>query len=369
MSTDVLLLDTDVESSLRSAVRDLLAARCEPAAVATVYEGDRALTGSLWRSIADELGLAGLLVPEDRGGAGGSVRDAAVVAEELGRFVAPVPFLTSSVIATTVLLAGASELVVDVGAGQRVAALLAPFSAASAARIPTLAKDADGRLSGRITSVAGALDADVLLAAVRAPDGVEIHAVTASAATIEPVVSLDMTRQLADVTLRSAPSQSVVAGRSGVAALNTGLSTGVALLASEQVGIATWCLETTVAYLKMRRQFGRTVGGFQALKHRLADLHVQLEAARAAARYAAGTIAAGDPDAAVATAVAASYCGEAAVAAAEEAIQLHGGIGMTWEHPAHLYLKRAKAAAISLGTPGYHRAVLAGLVELPLEGN
>jgi alkylation response protein AidB-like acyl-CoA dehydrogenase len=131
------------------------------------------------------------------------------------------------------------------------------------------------------------------------------------------------------------------------------------------VGVAQWCLATTVAYLKERRQFGRVVGGFQALKHRLADLYVATGSATAAARYAAVTTAGDDPDRTVAGAVAQAFCGDVAVRAAEEAIQLHGGIGMTWEHPAHLYLKRAKADQITLGTPGLHRARLAELVDLP----
>lgn len=366
MSDDILLLDTDTEASLRDAVRDLLATHCDPAAVGRAYEGDRALTPGLWKSLSRDLGLAGLLVPEDRGGVGGSARDAAVVLEELGRFVAPVPFLTNSVIAATILVAGDSDLIGQLAEGERTVALLAPFTAASATDVPTFAKDPDGRLTGRVTSVAGVLDADVLLAAVQTGAGTEIHAIPMTAAAVAPVVSLDMTRQLADVTLESVPGRVVVDAESGIAALRTGLDAGAALLASEQVGVASWCLETTVDYLQVRRQFGRVVGGFQALKHRLADLYVDIETASAAARYAAGALAAGDPDAAVATAVAAAYCADIAVLAAEEAVQLHGGIGMTWEYPAHLYLKRAKADQIGLGSPGRHRSVLAELIDLRL---
>ncbi|MGW5112755.1 acyl-CoA dehydrogenase family protein [Nocardia sp. NPDC004123] len=364
MSDDILLLDTDTEAALRHAVRDLLAAHCDPAAVARAYAGDRSLTPGLWKALARDLGLAGLLVPEERGGAGGSARDAAVVLEELGRSVAPVPFLTSSVIAATVLLAGDSDLVGQLADGAVTVALLAPFTAASPDAVPSFRKDADGRVSGSVTSVAGVLDADVLLAAVETTSGTEIHAVPVAAATVMPVVSLDMTRPLADVVVDAAPGHLVVPAEAGAAALRTALETGAALLASEQAGIAAWCLETTVGYLKMRRQFGRVVGGFQALKHRLADLFVEVEAAAASARYAAGAIAAGDPDAAVGTAVAAAYCADVAVTSAEEALQLHGGIGMTWEYPVHLYLKRAKADQLGLGSPGRHRAVLAELADL-----
>jgi len=129
--------------------------------------------------------------------------------------------------------------------------------------------------------------------------------------------------------------------------------------------VADWCLEATIGYLRERRQFGRVVGGFQAIKHRLADLYAAVESARAASRYAAATLAADDPDQHVAVAVAQSYCADLAVRAAEEAVQLHGGIGMTWEHPAHLHLKRAKADQLLLGTPETHRQALAVLIDLP----
>jgi alkylation response protein AidB-like acyl-CoA dehydrogenase len=157
----------------------------------------------------------------------------------------------------------------------------------------------------------------------------------------------------------------VVPATAGAKAIESALLTGAGLLASEQVGIAAWCLTSTVSYLKERRQFGRVVGGFQAIKHRLADLYVTVESASSAARYAAAALAAGDLDSTVAVHLAAAYCGDAAVLAAEEAVQLHGGIGMTWEHPAHLYLKRAKADQLAFGTPGWHRARLAALVDLP----
>ncbi|MGW5642970.1 acyl-CoA dehydrogenase family protein [Saccharopolyspora sp. NPDC003752] len=365
MSDDINLLETDVEVSLRSTLRDLLADHCEPASVMRAYEGDHALTQTLWKVVASDLGLAGLLVPENRGGAGASAREVAVVLQELGRSVAPLPFLSSAVEATTVLLAGGSELVRELASGDRTAALLVPFSAAADSPLPSIGADAAGRLTGHVTSVAGVLDADVLLTAVETPAGTEVHAVQASAATVTPVMSLDMTRPLADVVLDRAAGELVVGADAGAGAVRRALATSAALLPSEQAGVAAWCFETTVEYLKIRRQFGRPVGGFQALKHRLADLFVEVESASAAAWYAAGTSAAGADDAAIAAEVASSYCSDAAVHAAEEAVQLHGGIGMTWEHPVHLYLKRAKADQIGRGLPAHHRGVLAGLVDLP----
>jgi alkylation response protein AidB-like acyl-CoA dehydrogenase len=217
-----------------------------------------------------------------------------------------------------------------------------------------------------VTSVAGALEADVLLVPATGPDGLAVYAVPAAQAGIAPVVSLDMTRQLADVSLDGVPAELLVSDAEPV--VRRALEVGAALLASEQAGVARWCLETTVAYLKERRQFGRAVGGFQALKHRLADLYTNVESAHAAARNAAAALTVDDPDVPVATAVAQAFCSDLAVLAAEEAVQLHGGIGMTWEHPAHLYLKRAKADQIAFGTAGAHRARLAELVDLPGPG-
>jgi alkylation response protein AidB-like acyl-CoA dehydrogenase len=361
--SDLDLLYTDVEDDLRSSVRDLLADRCDPTAVIAVYDGDRSLVDGLWKALAVELGLAGLLVPEERGGAGASAREAAVVLEELGRAAAPAPFLTSAVVATTVLLDAEGDLLGSLAAGERTAALAVPLSTAPDGVLPAMRADADGRLTGTITSVAGALEADVLLVPATTADGLAVYAVPAAAASVTPVVSLDMTRQLADVTLDAVGGELVLADAEP--AVRRALEAGAALLASEQLGVAQWCLDTTLAYLKERRQFGRVVGGFQALKHRLADLYTGVESARAAARHAAAALAAGDPDVPVATAVAQAFCSDLAVTAAEEAIQLHGGIGMTWEHPAHLYLKRAKADQIAFGTPGAHRARLASLVDLP----
>ncbi|WP_113699242.1 acyl-CoA dehydrogenase family protein [Nonomuraea lactucae] len=357
------LLYTDVEDDLRAAVSAFLTDRCQPSDVAALYDGAPVDAG-LWRGLAHELGLAGLLVSEELGGAGASAREVAVVLEELGRTVAPVPFLTSSVIATQVLQESGSDLVQGVASGQDRVALVVPWSTAPGSDLPPLSV-VEGALCGQVRSVAGVLDADLLLVPVPGDAGVDLYAVRASEVDARPVVSLDMSRPLADVDLTGAHGTVIASGPPGAIAVQRGLLWGAGLLASEQLGVARWCFDTTLAYVKERRQFGRAVGGFQALKHRLADLFVQVEGAAAAARYAAGVLADDADDVEVAVAVAQAHCSEIAVHVAEEAIQLHGGIGMTWEHPAHLYLKRAKACQIALGTAGWHRARLADLVDLP----
>jgi alkylation response protein AidB-like acyl-CoA dehydrogenase len=363
--SDLDLLSTEVEDDLRSTVRELLADRCAPSAVTALYDGDRSVVDVLWKALATDLGLAGLLVAEGRGGAGGSAREAAVVLEELGRAVAPVPFLTSAVIGATVLRDSQGPLLDRLAAGETTVALVVPLSCAPFGDLGAASIDG-GRVAGSVTSVAGAIEADVLLVPVVDGGGTALYAVASADATVTPVASLDMTRQLADVAFDLPVGEPVLADAEQ--AIREALAVGAALLPSEQVGVARWCLEATVAYLKERRQFGRVVGGFQALKHRLADVATSVDSADAAARYAAAALAAGgtgDDGLLVAIGVATAYCSDVAVTAAEEAVQLHGGIGMTWEHPAHLYLKRAKADQIALGTPGAHRARLAGLVGLP----
>jgi alkylation response protein AidB-like acyl-CoA dehydrogenase len=197
------------------------------------------------------------------------------------------------------------------------------------------------------------------------PQGLYLVDMSAPGVAKVPVTSLDMTRQLCDLSFDDVPATLVASGPAAHRALAAALTAGAGILASEQVGLAQRCLDMTLGYVRERRQFARPVGSFQAVKHRLAELWVAVTQARAAARYAAACLAADDPDAGVAVAVAQAYCSEVATRAAEEAVQLHGGIGFTWEHPAHVYLKRAKADSIGFGTAGLHRAALASLADLP----
>ncbi|MBS44676.1 MAG: acyl-CoA dehydrogenase [Nocardioides sp.] len=352
------LLYSADDQDLRDAVRGSLARVLDHDRVAALYDDPGADVSAAWRAVASDLGLAALLVPEHLGGAGATAREAAVVAEELGRAVAPVPFLTSSVVATTVLVhaaqAGSQEAADALGGladGTSTAALVLPWTARAGTRTTY-----DG---GPVRPVAGAVGADLLL--VPRADG--LHLVPAADAEVTPLTSLDMSRPVATVEVGG---EGVLLADSEQAAVyvDAGLVAGAALLASEQLGVAQWCLETTVAYVGTRVQFARPIGSFQAVKHRLADLYLEVVQAQAAARWAAAALAEGDPDLPVAVATAQSWCSEVALHAAEEAVQLHGGIGMTWEHPVHLYLKRAKADQLALGTPAAHRSDLGVLVDL-----
>ncbi len=357
------LLYSDTEEALRDSVRQLFADRCPPEIVVRAYEPEPQDFSDLWRTLSAELGVAGLLVPEDLGGAGAGPRETAVVMEEIGRAVAPVPFLSSAVLATVALLrAGDTETVPALARGELTAALALPLSTGPGDCVAAVGNSGDG-LTGSVTSVAGAAQADVLVVPVEGPDGLELQIVSTGVAGVQvsPRPALDMTRPLADVSFSGAASTPV--GPAGTA-IAEALETGAALLASEQLGVARWCFDTTLAYAKQRKQFGRLIGSYQAIKHRLADLWFEVGAATAAARYAADACARGE-DVSVAAATAQAYCSGAAVHAAEECVQLHGGIGMTWEYPAHLYLKRAKSDQLALGTAYRHRARLGELVGLP----
>ncbi|MBY8338624.1 acyl-CoA/acyl-ACP dehydrogenase [Streptomyces sp. KC 17012] len=351
------LLYSEEEEALRAAVRDLLADHCDAPGVIARTESDAPHDLAAWKALADGMGLAGLLVPEAQGGQGAGHREVAVVMEELGRAVAPVPYLSSAVVATEALLeCGDEELLGQLASGRAVGVLAVGLHRAPGTAFPAVRLE-NGVLHGELTAIADAVAADVLL--VPAEDG-GLYAVDASDATVTPQSSLDLTRPLATVTLNGARAR-----RLGDAepAVRRALRSGAGLLASEQFGLAEWALTETVRYLKERKQFNRPVGGFQALKHRLAQLWLETVNLRAAARNAADALATGE-DVDVAVAVAQSYAAPVAVHAAEEALQLHAGIGMTWEHPIHLYLKRAKADSIAYGTAGAHRSAVAELVGL-----
>ena len=397
------LLYGQAETELRDAVRSVLADHAAWRDVLARTESERTWDPDLWHALAATVGCAGLLIPEALGGAGASYREVAVVAEETGRAVAPVPFLGSAVIATTALLglldggtdgglpAGGkpgvasdggdaasgpvAKLLTGLASGASTVALAVPFATmpagvvAPAVRIgPPEPGDPDSatRLTGTISGVADALAADVLLVpADGVPAGLYRVATSDPGVRITALTSLDMTRQLCELTLSGAVGERIAAGRGAAAAVAAGLRAGAGILASEQLGLAERALELTVDYAKQRHQFGRRIGSLQAIKHRLADLWIAVTQARAAARYAAACLAMAAADTDLAVALAKAACSDIALRAGEEMVQLHGGIGFTWEHPAHLYLKRAKSASIALGSADRHLAELARLAGLP----
>ena len=372
------LLYSDAERALSDALASLLADRGGPDNVLARVESAQTYDDKLWQAVGTDLGCAGLLIPERDGGAGASYREAAAAAEVLGSFVAPVPFLGSAVVATAALLSVGSQggLLAKMADGGVTAALAVPFASAPGSAFPASIRVAGSkpgdattgvaRLRGMVTGAADALPAGVLLVpADGVPQALYLVDVAAEGVGKAPVTSLDMTRQLCDLSFDDAPGTLIASGPAASRAVDAALAAGAGILAAEQLGLAQRCLDMTVAYVKERKQFARPVGSFQGLKHRLADLWVSVTQARAASRYAAACLAIGSPDAGVAVALAKAYCSEVAVNAAQECVQMHGGNGFTWEHTAHLYLKRAKADSIAYGTADAHRAALASLVNLP----
>ena len=374
------LLYSDAERALSDALASLLADRGGLDKALERVESPQTYDDKLWHAVAADLGCAGLLIPERDGGAGASYREAAAAAEVLGSTVTPVPVLGSAVVATAALLsvtsAAAADLLRKMADGGVTASLAVPFAVAPGSGFPAAVRVAGSRpgdaangvarLRGMVTGVADALPASVLLVpADGVPHGLYLVDLTAEGVAKAPVTSLDMTRQLCDLSFDDAPGTLIASGPGALQALDAALAAGAGILAAEQLGLAQRCLDMTLAYVSERKQFARPVGSFQALKHRLADLWVSVTQARAASRYAAACLAAGSPDVKVAVALAKAYCSEVAVHAAQETVQMHGGIGFTWEHTAHLYLKRAKADSIGFGTADAHRAALASLVNLP----
>jgi alkylation response protein AidB-like acyl-CoA dehydrogenase len=377
------LLYSDAERALSDALASLLADRGGLDKTLARIESARVYDDKLWQAVGADLGCAGLLIPERDGGAGASYREAAAAAEVLGSFVAPVPFLGSAVVATAALLCvteGVTDLLATMAGGSVTAALAVPFASAPGSGFPASVRVAGpragdaatgvARLRGLVAGVADALPAGVLLVpADGVPQALYLVDMAAEGVAKAPVTSLDMTRQLCDLSFDDVPATLIASGPAATRALDAALAAGAGILAAEQTGLAQRCLDMTIAYVKERKQFARPVGSFQGLKHRLADLWVSVTQARAASRYAAACLATGtasDPgDAKVAVALAKAYCSEVAVQAAQECVQMHGGIGFTWEHPAHLFLKRAKADSIAFGTADAHRAALASLVNLP----
>ncbi|MFR9730112.1 acyl-CoA dehydrogenase family protein [Saccharopolyspora sp. MS10] len=366
MSAD--LLYSEVEEDLRAAVRRVLRDRCDLGQVLARCEDEQPCDLALWRTLAGELGIAALAVPEESGGAGAGVRELAVVAEELGRGVAPVPFLGTVLATSALAAAGFDEPIPEIAAGTLVATLAVGLTTSPFATIEPTVREQDGTLSGTVTAVVDLDVADRVLVPAAGADGIALHLVDTAGPGVArtPVTPLDLTRRFGTLELTGAPARRISADAAPV--LRRALLTAAGVLAAEQVGLAQHCLDSTVEYAGTRFQFGRAIGSFQAVKHRLADLWSGVSTARATSRAAAAALGqdgAVDAETELAVALAQAYCSDVAVLAAEESLQLHGGIGMTWEHPIHLHLGRAKSSQLVFGTPERHRARIAELADLP----
>ena len=369
---------TDEQRALRDAVRALLARQqrrppardrgtCAHGHDQSGYE-QGGYDQSLWQRLCGEIGVAGLSVPECYGGAGAGPVETHIAAEELGRDLTPSPMIGSAVLAAQALLASGDSaacrrLLPPIADGTAIAALAWTGSDGHwdpgevACHAATAATPGDWVLNGAAHHVLDGAAADVLLVAARMPDGVGLFDVDPrhSGVTRSAVTTMDGTRELAIVELKDVPGRRI----GERAALAHVRDLACIALSAEQVGAAQRALERTVAYTQIRVQFGRPIGGFQALQHRMADLHVLVESARSLSYAAATAAAEGAPDLGLRAAAAKVYCSEAALRVAGEMIQMHGAIGITWEHEAHRYLKRAHGAAQILGQPSEHVARIA----------
>jgi alkylation response protein AidB-like acyl-CoA dehydrogenase len=342
---------TDEQDALRDSVRRVLAKRSDVRAAIELPDGfDR----NVWAVLCDQIGVAALAIPERHGGAGASLRETHVVLEELGATLTPTPLLGSAVLCAQLLLeldddSASARLLPRIAAGE-IAALA--WAGPDGSWTPNAITAADDRLTGSAHFVLDGDIADVLLVVALDDHALAVYEVDVSDAVRTHSASMDLTRRLATVTLDGARGTRI--GGDATDALSTALERAVVALTAEQVGAARRIFERTVAYTKDRVQFGRPIGSFQALKHRMADLHVLVEAARSAS-YAA-------VDGTVSAAAAKVYCSETFCRVAGEGIQLHGGIAITWEHDAQLYFKRAHGSAQLFGPPGAHlRAVEAAV--------
>jgi alkylation response protein AidB-like acyl-CoA dehydrogenase len=358
---------SDEQAELRTAVRRLLADIASDTAVRASMDTDRGWDVASYQRLAGELGVLGLGIPESLGGSGGGLTELGVVLQEAGRSLLCAPLLACSIAARALLESGdeatAARVLPGIAAGTTVASLAAMEGGGWDDAVSTVASEgASGwTLTGTKQWVIDAQSADLLVVSATGAAGLSLFLVETAApgVAVTPVVGVDLTRRQGTVVLTDVPAVPLGMPGSGAGALARTLDVAVVLLAAEQLGVAERCLEMATDYAKDRSQFGRAIGSFQAIKHKLANVLLEVEAARSAVMYALWT---GDRDPAelpVVAAIAGSTCSETALLAAGENIQVHGGIGCTWEHPAHLYLKRATTDRLLFGDPQRHLARLA----------
>ncbi|MFF3371625.1 acyl-CoA dehydrogenase family protein [Streptomyces sp. NPDC002680] len=364
---------SEEQGELRKVVRSFLAKHSDETEVRRLAADPTGHDPVVWRRMAGELGLQGLAVPEEYGGSGFGYVDLGIVFEEAGRALLCGPYFATVALAAEALLRCADEpartdLLPGIASGETVATLVLTEDGGGwdeqGIRL-TAQETTDGwRLTGTKTYVPDGHLADLLLVAARTESpGISLFAVEVADAqglTRTPLPTLDQTRKQARLEFTDTPAR--LLGTEGEAwpGLERTLATASVLLAAEQVGGAAAALDAAVEYAKIREQYGRPIGSFQGIKHKCADMLLEIECARSAAYGGLWALDSGDEtEIAVAAALAQAFCSEAFTKVAGDNIQVHGGIGFTWEHPAHLYFKRAKSSETLLGTPSYHRELLA----------
>jgi alkylation response protein AidB-like acyl-CoA dehydrogenase len=366
---------SEEQEELRKSVRRFLEDKSPETEVRRLMETTEGYDPAVWSQMAQQLGLQGLAIPEEFGGSGFTYVELIVVLEEMGRALLCAPYFSTVALAANVLLTSGDdsakkEYLPGIASGDTIAtlAITEPAGKWDEAGI-TLQATGSGdawTLNGTKSFVIDGHTAGLILVAARTPAGVSLFAVPGDAPglTRTPLATMDQTRKQAKLEFAATPARLVGTDGSGWATLSKTLDLAAVALAAEQVGGGQKVLEMSVEYAKVRVQFGRPIGSFQAIKHKCADMLLEVESAKSAAYYAGWAAAEDSDELPVVASLAKAYCSDAYFHAAAENIQIHGGIGFTWEHPAHLYFKRAKSSELYLGDPTYHRELLAQRIGL-----
>ena len=353
------------QREMRATARSFFEKYSDESAVRKAMESDEGFDRSLWLQMADQLGLQGMLIPDRLGGNELGFIHLQVVMEEMGRALVCAPFLASAVMGATALLATeddrCADLLPDIASGTRIAALAFADGKGrwdpSDTAVRGTRTETGWTISGQRRGVVDGSVADLLVVAAITDEGPSLFVVDdqSQRARRTPLETLDMTRRQADIEFDCLEATLVGTNGAADAYVRAAVNAGLAALAAEQVGGARRLLDSSVEYAKVREQFGRPIGSFQAIKHKCADMLVEVEASTSAAYAAGAALDERSPESALLASLAKAYCSEAYCHVAAENIQIHGGIGFTWEHPAHLYFRRAKSSEMLFGTPTYHR--------------
>jgi alkylation response protein AidB-like acyl-CoA dehydrogenase len=358
------------QEQLRAMVRDFLTDKSPESEVRRLMETEEGFDPAVWAQLSGELGLAGLAIPEEYGGAGYGFVEVGIVLEEAGRALLCAPYFSTVVLAATTLLqsgdeAAKKDFLPGIASGELRATLAITEESGrwepDAVEVAAAQSGDSWTLTGVKSYVLDGATADLLLVTARTGAGISLFAVPADASglTRTSLGTLDLTRKQARIEFAGAPARLIGSEGQAAALLTSVLDVAAIGLAAEQVGGASRVLDMSVEYAKIRVQFGRPIGSFQAIKHKCADMLLEVESAKSAAYYGLWAVASGSDEVPMVASLAKAYCSDAYMHCAAENIQIHGGIGFTWEHPAHLYFKRAKTDQLLFGDPTYHREQLA----------
>ncbi|MFK8023557.1 MAG: acyl-CoA dehydrogenase family protein [Ilumatobacter sp.] len=361
---------TEEQEALRETVRAFLEAKSSEEAVREQMETDKGYDDAVWSQMGEQMGLQGLAVPEEYGGSGYGFVELGIVLEEMGRALLCAPFFSTAVLAANTLIHSGDDAAKQahlpgIAAGTTIATVAHVEPSGkwdeSGITLEASGSGSDVTLSGTKSFVIDGHIADLIIVVAKSGAGTSLYAVQgdASGITRTQLSTMDQTRKQAKIDFDNTPATLIGEEGNGWEVFSTVLDLVAVGLAAEQVGGAQMVLEQAVEYAKVRVQFGRPIGSFQAIKHKCADMLLEVESAKSAAYYGLWCASEMNDELASTASLAKAYCSEAYFHAAAENIQIHGGIGFTWEHPAHLYFKRAKSSELMFGDPTFHREQLA----------